>query len=584
MSTTHIPTAEHSEDSSSHQVQQTPCEEPGESVTATASQHGETPADEESEQSGDLSSIHSSAALISVCVIISRITGFIRTWAIAFAVGSTLVASSYQVANSLPNQLYELVAGGMLVTAFLPVFVSTRKKLGTEGANEYASTLFSLTLVVLGVTSLVCSFFAPQLIYTQSFMSDQETMSNAVFFFRFFAFQIVFYGISTILSGLLNGSRDYLWSNAAPIFNNLVVTAAFIAYALVAPSNPQLGLLILAIGNPLGVALQALVQVPALRRNGIHLRFHIDLHNKALRETVTIGVPALLVTLAGLIIVSVQNSAAIAVDESGPSIIYYARLWFTLPYAFLTTPITTAMFTEIAEMYSRGDMKGFRNGLISGINQITFYMVPFMMYLIVFAFPLVTLYHIGAFSEQDILDTSLYLMALAVSLPLYSVNTYLQKAFSALRKMRQFAYMMVVAAAVQIAFTIVFSTGWGGAPDIGLFAIAFGESVYYLLLDAFCLIYLKRTSKELHYKSIWIELLKSAALGLAGTIPAYLLMNLMTSTIVPMDGSIINALVVIIVCGLVAVGITFGIAIKAKMPEAEFLVGAIGKIKARLHR
>ena len=65
--------------------------------------------------------IGGAAALISFFVIISRITGFLRTWAMAFALGSTMLASSYQVANNLPEMLYEMVIGGMLVTAFLPV-------------------------------------------------------------------------------------------------------------------------------------------------------------------------------------------------------------------------------------------------------------------------------------------------------------------------------------------------------------------------------------------------------------------------------------------------------------------------------
>ena len=206
----------------------------------------------------DVANVGSSAALISFFVIISRITGFMRTWAMAFALGSTMLASSYQVANNLPNMLYELVVGGMLVTAFLPVYVSVKDRLGVKGGNEYASNLLSLTFIVLGFVALLCTIFAPALIYTQSFMNDQSTMGDA--FFRFFAMQIVFYGISTIVSGLLNASRDYLWSSAAPIFNNIIVTVTFVAYAFVAPSNPELAKFIIAIGNPLGVFMQMVIR------------------------------------------------------------------------------------------------------------------------------------------------------------------------------------------------------------------------------------------------------------------------------------------------------------------------------------
>ena len=109
-------------------------------------------ANRRSEGSGALSaeSVGASAALISICVIISRITGFARTWAMAFALGSTFVSSSYQVANNLPNMLYELVMGGMLITAFLPVYLSVKKQLGDRRGNEYASNLLTIVVVLLG--------------------------------------------------------------------------------------------------------------------------------------------------------------------------------------------------------------------------------------------------------------------------------------------------------------------------------------------------------------------------------------------------------------------------------------------------
>ena len=110
----------------------------------------------------------------------------------AFALGSTLLSSSYQVANNLPNQLYELVCGGMIVTAFLPVYVSVKKKLGQRAGNEYASNLLTLVVLLLGAVSLLCMLFPSAVIYTQSFYSDQSQMATSVFFFQFFAIQIDF--------------------------------------------------------------------------------------------------------------------------------------------------------------------------------------------------------------------------------------------------------------------------------------------------------------------------------------------------------------------------------------------------------
>ena len=283
----------------------------------------------------------SSAPLMSLCVVLSRITGFARTWAMAYAIGATFLSSSYQVANNLPNMLYELVMGGMLVTAFLPVYVSVKNKLGKTEGNKYASNLLSIVVLILGIVAALGMIFPSAIIYTQSFYSDQETMGTAVLLFQFFAIQTVFYGGSSIFSGLLNANRDYLWSSIAPVFNNLIVIITFIIYAVVAPMNPEIALYIIAIGNPLGVFVQMIIQIPALKRNGIVLRPIIDLRDPFLNETLKLGVPAFLVMIFSFITVSVMNAASYAFADNGPSIIVYARLWYTLPYSFLAIPITT---------------------------------------------------------------------------------------------------------------------------------------------------------------------------------------------------------------------------------------------------
>ena len=74
--------------------------------------------------------------------------------------------------------------------------------------------------------------------------------------------------------------------------------------------------------------------------------------------------------LCSTIVVSVQTAAAYGFSDNGPSILLYARQWFTLPYAFLAVPITTAMFTELADMQAEGDAEGVKRGIIGGTNQI----------------------------------------------------------------------------------------------------------------------------------------------------------------------------------------------------------------------
>lgn len=95
-------------------------------MDASNSQNAAAASEDSTTSSSTLDStagIGRSAALMSGLVIVSRITGFFRTWGQAYALGVTIISSAYTVANNLPNQLYELVMGGMLITAFLPVYM-----------------------------------------------------------------------------------------------------------------------------------------------------------------------------------------------------------------------------------------------------------------------------------------------------------------------------------------------------------------------------------------------------------------------------------------------------------------------------
>ena len=260
--------------------------------------------------SSDYSTVGRSAGLMTILTIVSRVTGFIRTWAMAAAIGMSLLSSSYQVANNLPNMLYELVMGGMLVTAFLPVYMGVRREQGREASNEYVGNLLGILLLVLGGISLLGTVFAPGFIWTQSFLSgDGGSMDTAAFMFRFFAIQILFYGLGSVFSGVLNAHRDYFWSTFAPVLNNVIVIASFMGFAPVsAQFGERAGIILIAAGTTLGVFVQMACQIPALGKHGVHPHIHIDFKDPALRQTIALGIPTLLATVCMFVSTSITNA------------------------------------------------------------------------------------------------------------------------------------------------------------------------------------------------------------------------------------------------------------------------------------
>ena len=516
-----------------------------------------------SESAGQLASVGRSAALMSALVVVSRLTGFLRTWAQAYAMGATMLASCYAVANNLPTQLYELVTGGMLVTAFLPVYMSVKKEKGVGGASEYTSNLVSIVTVITGIVTALSIVFAIQVVYTQSFSASADfDTSLAVWFFRFFAIEVVLYALSTIFSGVVNAERDYFWSNAAPIFNNFVTIASFIAYAKLADSTPQLALVILALGNPLGVLVQVVLQMPSMYRHGIRLHWKIDLHDPALRDTLQIGIPSIIVMLTSFVTVSVQTSASLSVSASGASVSQYARLWYTLPYAILSVPITTALFTELSDFFAKGDMVSFNRSVGTGTGQILFFLVPFALFLAVFSVPLVSIIAIGKYSDEAIALTVQYLVGLAPSLPAYGVCMYLQKVCSSTRKMGLYAFSSIVASVIQVALCL-----WV-APKFGIWCVALTSCAFFLAVDLVMFVSLSRSLGDIGIGSILAGLVRSLVLGLAGAAVAW---GVLHFTGLGSGGGIMRSVLACVAGGIPAVLVTYGLAIALKVPESSVI-------------
>lgn len=507
-----------------------------------------------------------SAALMSVLVVVSRLTGFLRTWGQAYAIGVTVMASCYSVANNLPNQLYELVAAGMLTTAFLPVYMTVKKRAGAEGASSYTSNLVSIVLVVMGAVAVLGFIFAAQMVYTQSFTAtDEFDFDLTVYFFRFFVIEVVLYALSSIFSGVLNAERDYFWGQAAPIFNNFVTTASFLLYAALAESNPQAALLVLALGNPLGVAVQVFLQIPPMLRHGIRLRFRIDLHDPLLKETLKIGVPSVVVVVASFVTTSVQSTSALSVEATGASITYYSRLWYTLPYSILTVPITTAMFTELSDHWARGDRTSFARGIVTGSGQILFFSVPFMFYLIVFSVPLISILAAGSFSEEALAMTSSYLAVYAISLPTYAVYMYLQKVASSMRRMMLCAFANAAAAVVQVVTLLVFT------PVVGLNFVALSSTLFFVTLCVVMFASLHRALGHIGLGGLFASALRALALGLAGALVGALTLHLLNTLVGDCMGSLLRSAAYCVLAGIPALVVTYGGGMLLHVPEAEMI-------------
>lgn len=528
----------------------------------------------------DTASVVKSTVTMSMATLLSRITGFVRTWATAFALGNTILCSAYQVANNMPNMLYELVAGGILTTAFLPIYVSQLKNRGEKSAGLFASNLMSLGIIALGIVGILATVFAPQVVFTQTFMStNADDVELAVYFFRFFAIQVVFYGVGAIISGILNAHKDFLWPALGPVFNNFVVIATMFAYVPLSAFDVELAKAVLAIGTTLGVVAMMAVQIPALVKLKIPIKPRIDLRDPALKETIKLALPATVFVIVNLVVVSVRNAFALGVTPNGPSTLSYAWLWYQFPYGVLAVALSTAMLTEMSASAAVKDWPVFRRNVRSGISGTLFLIIPLSALMFCLAEPLTGLYHAGEFNAGDVQDVMQILQYWSLSLPFYAWYMYVYRAFSAMKDLGQATWVDASGRVVQAVLYAVLTMGAFDWEGLGLIGIPIADFVFYCGWSILLSLMLRKKVGTYGLVKVFGSGVRALIAAAAMSVVIFLLNAQFGSS-----ETILTSLVTIVILGILGIAIFYGLAKLLRVPETEIFDKALGRITGKFSR
>jgi putative peptidoglycan lipid II flippase len=420
---------------------------------------------------------------MSVATTLSRVTGFVRMWATALALGAVGLTSAYNIANNIPNMVFELVAGGILSSLFIPTFMQVRAERGEDGAWKFASHVFNIFVLALGVVAVIGTLLPQPFIWTQTFRDTSaqsaQVRAAAEFFFRFFAIQVVVYGGGMVIQALLNAQRRYLWTALGPVFNNLVVIATML-YVATMPLD-RTAMTVLGIGTTLGVVAMFAVMVPSLVRSGVRYVPEIGWRDPAVRRMLVLALPTLLYVITNLVAVSFRNASALAVSPDGPSVLMYAWTFYQLPYGILAVALATAVFTEMSEAAGNNDTERFRSVFSSGLRSTALLILPASALLVALAEPLASLYLVGRFSASSVPAVAGALRWWSVGLVFFACMMFVLRAFYSLKDTRTPARINLFTTVVHIGGYVVLSTGLAAWHGLGLNGIPIADGIFYAL-------------------------------------------------------------------------------------------------------
>lgn len=316
--------------------------------------------------------------------LLSRVTGLLRTMATAWVLGTTVLADLYTYTNTTPNQVYELMIGGVLTSVLVPLVVEQLTKRGGDDGWREVANLFWVGLALGVAGSVLLALGAPALMWLSGPKYTGADHAIGVLLIRLFSAQILFYALTALANAVLNAKRHFAVPAFAPVLNNLIVIGVLALFGMLTPGGrPSTGLvLLLGLGTTAGIAAMGLVTVPALRivvrRSGGSLRFSFDLRSPVLSKLLRLSLWTVLYVATNQVgLVVVQRLAQSPAGHTGDMAAWtFAFQFFQLPNGVFAVSIFTVLLPALAESVALEDMAGFRERFAEAVRLTAFLVLP----------------------------------------------------------------------------------------------------------------------------------------------------------------------------------------------------------------
>jgi putative peptidoglycan lipid II flippase len=412
------------------------------------------------------------ATIMAAGTTLSRVSGFARILAVAWVLGQARLADAYNLANTVPNTIYDLLLGGVLSATLLPVLMEALTRRRADKDDETVPAVVSFLTLMLLATTGIFWLAAPEII---RFFLLRATGSEvpgyrdlATTWLRYFTPQLFFIGLTTITTALLNARRRFVAVAFSPVLANLVSIAALVIadHLVKHPSvnayrADSTAIAVVGIGTTAGYVVQLLAQLPALVRARIPLRpvwrpRHPALSKIGRLSSWTIG--AVVANQVSFVLVSVLANSR----TGNVSAFIYAYTFMQLPYAVVAVSIAYAVAPDLAELWALGDREGFAARVSYAMRVTLVLLLPGGVGYALLAHPAMVLAlahgHLAA-SPAGLTGSTLSVFALG--LPGFSAYLLLMRAFQAKQDTRSMFWIYLGENALTVVAALALYPAFG---------------------------------------------------------------------------------------------------------------------------
>jgi len=368
------------------------------------------------------------ATVITVGTLISRLLGLVKDNMIYNFTGE-MVKSAYRDAFIVPDFLYNLLAGGALAAAFIPIFSRLLQEDKVEESNKTASSVINIVSIGVMVGLIIIFAFAPELVSVIAQTKDLHQFNLTIILTREMCVMVIFTALSGLFTGILQSYKNYMvpviiWV-LYNVFSILGVTLfSKIPNSSVIPSclhitGDTIGVHGLALGVVSGAVAMALLQLPSMYKNGFRYYPIIDLRIQSVREIGVLFLPAMIgIALSQFNMLTAPQIMAKFVDGMPlKNVVYSANRLVLLPMGLFAISIATAAFPILSRLGKPEQKEEFVKIFNESLRSILLFIIPCGIGLFVIAYPIIMLLYSGDNSGYTSLQsTSLVLVTMVFSL------------------------------------------------------------------------------------------------------------------------------------------------------------------------
>lgn len=457
------------------------------------------------------------AGFMAAATFLAKALGLVRDMLIAAFFGTGMEADAYMTATRLPTTLFDIVIGGVISAAFIPVFNTVLEKKSKKEALVFANRFIGMVLLISGLIAVFGIVFSDELIRFMAPNFDISTHELACRLSAIMFPMIIFTGLAFSFVGILQSFGEFNIPAIMSLVSNLAVIVYFFLF------GKRFGVYGLAVTMLAAWGLQVVIQIPSLVKFGYKFRFRLSFRDENIHKAMKLALPMLISTWVQPLYTIVNTRLASGIYKGVSSLEYANRLYIVITGVF-SFVVTNLIFPKMSRANVSGKGNEARELLTMSLKIIAFIILPVMAVFIVLARPIIAiLYQHGDFVLSDTVRTATALSCYALGMIGMAYNEILSKAFFSMQNSKTPMINALISMAVNIlvAYTLSGRIGIAGLAV----ATACGSTVN-ALLNYFCI---SRHYKRLFTRADMLGLVKIAGAAVLMGAVMYALSRLLSS-------------------------------------------------------